>query len=87
MKDTTCKFYEKDLAAVKDALEIEAALKANDAITELAETNHEDNPLEQCTFCKHLRSGKGYPGEYVYHCTAPGNEHIIHVDFIESEII
>jgi hypothetical protein len=46
------------------------------------------DPFAQCgEWCKHLKSGRGYPGEYVYHCAAPGNEHVIHTDFNESEII
>ena len=38
----------------------------------------EENALAKCgAFCKYLSAGRGFPGEYVYHCSAPGNRHII----------
>jgi hypothetical protein len=94
-KQCVCCFYEKDTKAEEEAKEMDAAIIATmgeenwRAMCEMAELQPEDNsPLAKCgEFCRYLHSGKGYPGEYVYHCTAPGNEHIIHVDFIELEII
>ena len=90
----TCRFYEKDTKAEKEANEMEAdmiAVMGEDswnAMNEMAKLlPEENNPEAKCVFCKHLRSGKGYPGEYVYYCSAPGNEHIINIDFRESEII
>ena len=91
-----CKFYEIDLMARKEAEEMEAAYfaamskaerEAMDAWAAMKPDGEQD-PLAECgEFCKHLKSGKGHPGEYVYFCAAPGNDHIIHVDFNESEII
>lgn len=94
-KQCVCCFYEKDTKAEEEANEMEAdmiAVMGEDnwkAMNEMAELlPEENNPEAKCAaFCKHLRSGKGYPGEYVDYCSAPGNEHIINVDFRESEII
>ena len=90
----TCRLYEKDTKAEEEANEMEAdmiAVMGEDnwkAMNEMAELlPEENNPEAKCAFCKHLRSGKGYPGEYVDYCSAPGNEHTINVDFRESEII
>ena len=92
--ESKCKFYELDLEAQKEAEEMDAWLpewfKAEEAAyLDYMETQAEENdPLSNCgPFCKFLKSGKGYPGEYVYYCCAEGNEHIIDVDFNESEII
>lgn len=61
---------------------------AEDAEPQTDAPAEENNPHLSCrAFCRYFRSGKGYPGEYVYYCCAAGNEHIIDVDFIESEII
>ena len=91
-KKCTCPFYAIDLDAKAEAEAWaasipEADLRAMEAM--MYETGEEDpSPVAQCgEFCKHLRSGKGHPGEYVDYCDAPGNEHIINVDFNESEII
>jgi len=92
-----CKFYEVDLAAQKQSDEMEAAYRGSMSEDEwLAQeewvgnmaTSTDEDPLGKCgEYCKHLKSGKGYPGEYVYHCAVPGAEHILHVDFNESEIL
>ena len=96
MSDCICKYFEVDLAAQREAEETEAAYieSMSDAQREALEAweamnpNDEPDPFAKCgPFCKHSKSGKGYPGEYVYRCAAPGNEHIIRVDFNESEII
>ena len=93
-KQCICRFYEKDTKAEKEANEMEAdiiAVMGEDSwktLNEMAKLlTEENNPEAKCVFCKHLRSGKGHPGEYVDYCSAPGNEHIINVDFRESEII
>ena len=96
MTPCECKFYEIDLAAQEEAEKMEAAYldSLSDAQREDLEAwaaqapEDEPDPFAKCVpFCKHLNHGKGFPSEYVYHCAAPGNEHIIHVDFNESEII
>ena len=96
MSECTCKYYEVDLAAQKEGEKMEAAYIASMSDAQRAEweawaamaPDDEPDPFAKCRpYCKHLNSGKGFPGEYVYSCAAPGNEHIIHVDFNESEII
>ena len=89
-----CKFYEIDLTAQAEGDAMEAAYLASiseaekEAMEAWAATDPTPNPLAKCgDYCKHLQSGRGFPGEYGYICTAPDNEHIIHVDFNESEII
>ena len=88
-----CTFYELDQKAKDEAEKIDAFWGAEffDAEDEEPQTDapaDENNPHLSCgAFCRYFRSGKGYPGEYVYYCCAAGNEHIIDVDFIESEII
>ena len=92
-----CKFYECDLAAKKEAEEMCAfyeqgiSLSEREAMDAWAASQEQDavpDPLAGCgEFCKHLKSDKGFPGEYVYYCTALGNEHVIHTDFREYEII
>ncbi len=92
--ECTCKFYEPDMEAKEEAEKMYAFYQTAFPEIELAdepeqiEPPAEDDPLASCgAFCRYLKSGKGYPGEYVYYCCAAGNEHIIHVDFNESEII
>lgn len=93
--ECTCKFYKIDHEAKEEAERMEALFPTvfpeEEPINcpEHMETPHEENdPFASCgIFCRYLRSGKGYPGEYVYYCCAAGNEHVIHVDFNESEII
>ena len=96
MNECICKYYEADLAAQKEAEEMEAAYygSMSDAEREAWAAweamcpGDEPDTFANCgPFCKHMVSGRGYPGEYVYNCSAPGNEHIIHVDFNESEIL
>jgi hypothetical protein len=91
-----CKFYEVDTAAQAEGEAMAAAYEAgmSDAEREAMDAwaaqapSNEPDPFAKCgEYCKHLKSGKGHPGEYVYHCAAPGNEHIIDVDFREYEII
>lgn len=90
-----CRFYKKDLDAQREAEEMETAMRASigeenwKAMSEWAEQELKgDGPLAKCgLFCKYYRCGRGFPGEYVDYCSAPGNEHIINVDFRESEII
>ena len=91
-----CKFYEVDTAAKAEGDALEAAYNAgmSDKEREAMEawanqqTADQPDPFAKCgEYCKHSRSGKGYPGEYVYGCACPGNEHVIDVDFNESEII
>lgn len=86
-----CKFYELDLEAQEEAAKMEILLSKYLSEEELATYSEQvcdETPFSECgEFCKYFKSGKGYPGEYVYHCCAKGNEHIIHIDFNESEII
>ena len=91
-----CKYYELDAAAKKESeqLLVEYEAQMSDAERDELEawaakqSAGEPDPFAKCgEFCKHSKSGRGYPGEYVFHCAAPGNEHIIHIDFNESEII
>jgi len=96
MQMCKCKFYEVDLVAKKEGDAMEAAYfgsmneterEAMDAWAAMEATDEPD-PFAKCgEYCKHQKSDRGFPGERVYQCIAPGNEHIIHVDFIESEII
>jgi hypothetical protein len=99
MNECNCKFYEVDVEAQKEGEQFESGFLASmtDAEREAMEAwdaELEDSPLDDGSplckcgpFCKYLKHGKGFPGEYVYHCTAPDNEHIIQVDFNESELI
>ena len=93
--ETNCKFYELDLEAQKEAEEMAALFPSGLTgdeeaayIEYMTEQKSADDPFANCgPFCKYFQSGNGYPGEYVYYCCANGNEHIIYVDFVESEII
>jgi len=52
------------------------------------EPGEDPDPTADCgMFCKYLRSGNGFPGEFVNSCSASGNEHIISVDFDISKVI
>ena len=90
-----CKFYEIDLTAQKEAEDMEADYIVSTSPEEreameawAAQAGENFDPFVKCgAYCKHMKEGKGHPGEYIYGCAAPGNEHIIHVDFNESEII
>ena len=45
-------------------------------------------PFEECmVFCKHLYSGKTYPGEHITGCAAPENRRIFETTFHPEEII
>lgn len=92
--ENTCKFYKLDLEAKAEAESMEALFHPSFPEDESAASGHmeippeENDPFSTCgAFCRYLTSGNGYPGEHVYYCCAAGNEHIIHVDFNESEII
>ena len=96
MNKCICKFYEPDMDALQEAEAMEAAYLASmsdaerEALEIWANEQPEDvpDPFANCgPCCKYSKSGHGYPGEYVCHCDASGNEHILHVDFIESEIL
>lgn len=92
-----CEFYEIDEdAKAQCEAEIQAYKKcigedAFQAEVDMYNALFPENPndkLSQCgEYCKHLRSGKGYPGEYICYCSCPGHEHIIDADFNESEVI
>lgn len=82
-----CKFYELDAVTEAEATAMAKAYADIFSDEEIPDIQCEPSPLDDCGFCKHLRHGKGYPGEYVYNCSAVGNEHILHADFNESEII
>jgi hypothetical protein len=91
-----CKFYEADLAAQKEGEKLETAYFTSMSDTEreameawaAMRSADDTDPFAKCgKYCKHLKSGKGYPGEYVHGCAAPGNEHIIHVDININEVI
>ena len=91
-----CKFYEIDLVAKKEGDEMDVAYFGSMSEAEREtleawadmESSDAPDPFAKCgEYCKYLKSGNGFLGEHVYHCVAPGNGYIIHVDFIESEII
>ena len=93
---TECPFYVLDVAAKAEGEAMDAAYEATltadqrAAYEEWAAQAPDDavDPFAGCgPYCTHIRQGKGFPGEYVYSCDAPGNEHVIYVDFNESEII
>ena len=85
-----CRYYELDLAALWEAEAMDAACAVRMDAGERAAFEAWDStrppvgeldPTARCgPFCKHLEQGAGGPGEYVYRCAAPGNEHVIHVD-------
>lgn len=89
--ESSCKFYEPDIQAQKEAEEMESLIPEIFMGEEMDSGGMDtpgDDPFAACgAFCKHLKSGRGYPGEYVYYCCAEGNMHIIDVDFNGSEII
>ena len=85
-----CPYYQVDIQAQKEAEQMEPPFFSDppDADPDPASLPEEKNALAKCgAFCKYLNAGRGFPGEYVYYCSAPGNRHIIHVDFNETEII
>ena len=87
-----CKFYELDKLAKEEHEQWIATIPESDirAMEEMMYEVEEDysDPCEKCReFCKHYSSGKGFPGEYVDYCAAPGNEHIIRVETNISEVI
>lgn len=92
MNKSKCEFYEEDTQARIEAEEIEKAYismigeeaykSEQDMLSE-----EEESELSGCCYCKHLVSGSGFPGEYVYSCQNPKCPHIIKVDFNESEVI
>lgn len=71
-----CTFYEldqktKDEAEKMDALWGAEFFDAEDAEPQTDAPAEENNPLLSCgAFCRYFRSGKGYPGEYVYYSCA-----------------
>ena len=89
-KRCACPYFELDLAALREAEAMDAACAVRMDAGERAAFNawastrppvEELDPTAHCgPYCKHLEQGNGGPGEYVYRCAAPGNEHIIHVD-------
>jgi hypothetical protein len=95
MMECACKFYEPDLKAQAEgeklAADYEASLSPEQREAEaawLALQEPEPDPFADCgPYCRHLESGKGMLGEYMYYCGAPGNEHVLDYEFRESEII
>lgn len=95
---TICECYEADLDALREAEEIEAAGREcfGDDVWEAMQAEAgsmvealgaDPDPCSGCWGCKHLGSGAGYPGEYVYHCSCPGREHIISIEFNQVAVI
>ena len=92
----TCPFYELDEAAKDDGDEMDAAYYAGRSAEDIAaekefwldqQFDGGPDPFAKCgEYCAHMRGNPGFPGEFVYSCAAPGNEHIIHVDFNENAI-
>ncbi len=97
MTECACLFYELDLEAQAEGEKLFGAYedclspeqRAAEAAWLAAQPEPDGpDPFAKCgPYCRHLNSGRGFPGEYVYHCAAPGNEHVIHYEFRESEII
>jgi hypothetical protein len=84
-----CKFYEVDIEAKNEAEAADAAYLASLRDTEREAIKPWKNSVsfDKCgEYCKFLEYSSGYPGEYLYNCTVPGNEHIIHADFYENEV-
>ena len=93
-KETECEFYEIDEKAKTENDDwwnsLPESMKKELETYEgwYDEQNPEPSPIDKCgILCKHLCSGKSYPGEYVDYCSAPGNEHIINVDVNLAEVI
>lgn len=91
-KAKMCKFYEADLDAMKEAEDVEALARecfGDEEMQAGAESAGEcpADPCAGCWGCKHLCGGAGFPGEYVYSCRKPGNEHIISTEFDEAAVI
>ena len=85
-----CPYYETDIQAQKEAAQMEPLFFSDSPDVDPAPASlpEEENTLAKYgALWKYLSAGRGFPGEYVYHCSAPGNRHIIHVDFNEAEII
>ena len=85
-----CKFFELDVKA-KEEYESEREARKSGMTpdqwkAELELESFMINPNKRCMFCKHFKETDGFPGEHLTNCSAPGNEHIINVDFNESEI-
>lgn len=79
-----CKFYEVDAEWLAECEAMEAMFPDSGDGGE-AEAGL---PCSECgPCCRFLRSGDGFPGECVTYCSAPGNEHIIDVDFDVSAVI
>ena len=94
-----CKFYKVDEIQKKQFEEWEEGMKSSMTpeaweayLAECEEHNKgtdEDrpDPTADCgEFCMYLQSGKGYLGEDLALCTAPGNEHIMDCWFNEAAI-
>ena len=81
-----CKFYEVDAGWLAECEAMEAMFPdAGYGDDGEAETS---SPCSECgPCCRFLASGDGFPGENVTYCSAPGNEHIISVDFDLSAVI
>ncbi len=78
-----CKFYEVDTEWLAECEAMEA-MSRNDGCCEAGA----GLPCSECgPCCRFLCSGTGFPGEQVTYCSAPGNEHIIDVDFDVSAVI
>lgn len=82
-----CKFYEVDAEWLAECEAMESAFPVPE-LPSGAEGEGDVGPCAECgPCCRFLRSGSGFPGEDVTYCSAPGNEHIIDVDFDVSAVI
>lgn len=81
-----CRFYKVDTEWLAECEAMEAVLPDGECGNDgEAETN---SPCPECgPCCRFLSVGDGFPGENVTYRSAPGNEHIISVDFDLSAVI
>lgn len=78
-----CKFYEVDAEWLAECEAMEAMFQGDGC----GEAGAGCSCSECGPCCRFLKCGDGFPGEQVTYCSAPGNEHIIDVDFDESAVI
>lgn len=92
MREKDCPFYEMDPVTLAEAEQVEAELRDMPGNEEWMcqaglPGQVPEKPYDGCYGCRHFWDGPGYPGETIYACRRPGNEHIIHTETDLSSLI
>lgn len=86
MENCICPYYELDEALKKEA---EAYIESMPDFNDFPQEDGQlDGLIQNCgPYCKHMKWSRGFPGEHLTICAAPGNEKILDSVFDRWDVI